>query len=1012
MTVLRSNPVELPREHERVFAERYAEVVGWALKLTNGDQPTAHDLAHDAFMLFTLVRPDLSVIHNVDAYLYTLLRNLHISYLRKASREMLQSVSLEEFDSIRQALSTSEHVSSVSVQNELRQICAFACRRKEATKSASVLILRFFYDYLPNEVADIALLNVSAVYNRLLAARKEIAKAKRSQWEMSGAGTLPSLQIHAVPVDALLAELRNMLFAARSGECLPAEELLGLYRRSLPVPITSTLLAHLVSCERCLDLLNDLMKRPHTHQRVPGESMDREDPRNARDTHTTKRSIHHVIGRSSALNEQRRRLLAGGMRRREEVYQHRPAQLCIAVNGELQASHTIQAETSELKSHIDYGAHVEFVEVFSEQGVRLLLANVGNAPPQGPHERHFAVKLSEGRLLELFLAFSSQGLSVEVRYHDPEFARIEAAEIDERRDAIVIMAAPERTQAEPVPVQSVPAVLTRLGRALRYLLPSPGWIVATALAICAVFGLFFYRHQAPTRIDAADLLTRAVVREQGAVAAERAEHRSLRIEKMAADGVVVERGHTDVWREQAKLARRFYDEQDHLLAGEWRDGQHAWSYGKAGGLQARNQLDASPVPVPDDVWQVEPSADVFSRTAAHAESMHVTETAADYRIEASLPASSISAPHLVGAALVLERKTLHAQSETLWFSNGESYRIVEASYDQPRISDVGPDIFRPDSSLRRHRPSDTLSLPGHASVDGPGVIRLELHVLAALSGIGADVGDSIDVTRESSGHGRIVRVSGIADTSERKEQILAALASLVASRSLEISLLTPDEAGTSTKRRRHLPPPTSIRVFDASEGGIPAYDELRSYFGRQGFQGQELEDHIQSFCFAVLGQSSSATQQAWAMQRLTDAFAPDELARLDDDSRTVWLRMLEAHAREFNRNVKQLQTSLALIYPDVAIHDTEHPAAQPNEPETLAGLTAATQTIFNQAIKDDETIRSAFSHNNSPERAAALKTAQFHTSLAQTQQAAAAVFTITGKLESWASLHSDPQKQP
>jgi DNA-directed RNA polymerase specialized sigma24 family protein len=164
MPPFRLNPTELPRTHERIFVQRNADILTWALKLTRGDVALAHDLTHDAFIQFTLGCPDLDTIQNLDSYLYGVLRNLHISHLRKASRDALQTLAPGEFDSIYLVLSA-DCSTPVNIQNELRQIFALACRRKETSKSASILILRFFYDQLPKEIGDVSLLNTSAVYN-------------------------------------------------------------------------------------------------------------------------------------------------------------------------------------------------------------------------------------------------------------------------------------------------------------------------------------------------------------------------------------------------------------------------------------------------------------------------------------------------------------------------------------------------------------------------------------------------------------------------------------------------------------------------------------------------------------------------------------------------------------------------------------------------------------------------------------------------------------------------------
>ena len=58
--------------HEEVLLERYERLYGWLVQLTDGDRELAKDLVQDAFVHFTLVRPDLRTISNLDGYLFEL----------------------------------------------------------------------------------------------------------------------------------------------------------------------------------------------------------------------------------------------------------------------------------------------------------------------------------------------------------------------------------------------------------------------------------------------------------------------------------------------------------------------------------------------------------------------------------------------------------------------------------------------------------------------------------------------------------------------------------------------------------------------------------------------------------------------------------------------------------------------------------------------------------------------------------------------------------------------------
>src|SRR5919206_3422227 len=123
-------PSELKRvgeRHEDVFLARYRSLHAWALRLTGGDAARAEDLVHDAFVQFTFARPELGRVENLDGYLYQMLRNLHLSQLRRARRRGEDAPAVVEYDSAEGALRAfADPRDSIRVQDELRQVCRYA----------------------------------------------------------------------------------------------------------------------------------------------------------------------------------------------------------------------------------------------------------------------------------------------------------------------------------------------------------------------------------------------------------------------------------------------------------------------------------------------------------------------------------------------------------------------------------------------------------------------------------------------------------------------------------------------------------------------------------------------------------------------------------------------------------------------------------------------------------------------------------------------------------------------
>jgi len=91
--------------------------------------------------------------------------------------------------------------------------------------------------------------------------------------------------------------------------------------------------------------------------------------------------------------------------------------LRIAVNGSLVSSLKVSSEESELDLNLPQQESIEFIEVFSEQGLQLLFFSVGETDP--PNTPQWAtIELSEGRTLEACLRFEN-GPALQVIYNEP-----------------------------------------------------------------------------------------------------------------------------------------------------------------------------------------------------------------------------------------------------------------------------------------------------------------------------------------------------------------------------------------------------------------------------------------------------------------------------------------------------------------------------------------------------------------------------------------------------------------
>ena len=88
-----------PVDIECLLKARYGQLMAWGQSLTRGDVGKAQDIVQELCLYFTLKRPDLSEVENVEGYLYTCLRHIYLSSLARASREASHFISIADFDS-------------------------------------------------------------------------------------------------------------------------------------------------------------------------------------------------------------------------------------------------------------------------------------------------------------------------------------------------------------------------------------------------------------------------------------------------------------------------------------------------------------------------------------------------------------------------------------------------------------------------------------------------------------------------------------------------------------------------------------------------------------------------------------------------------------------------------------------------------------------------------------------------------------------------------------------------
>jgi DNA-directed RNA polymerase specialized sigma24 family protein len=888
---------------ETLLEGYYSQLQKWGALLTRGDLGMAQEIVHELCLHFMLAKPDLSQVTNLDGYLYTCLRNIYLSVLARASREATQFVSVAEFDSIHFALSTSSPDCLLQRQNDLRRICGYTVWRKKSSKSASYLILLFFHGYCRREVAEIACLPIAAIYNKLKRARMEV----KSYLEESGKLRIatrevppePELRLSLVSSAELFGEFREMILRADDSECLSEEALLLHYRSANPKPISCSLLSHIVSCERCLSLIDRHFQRPTLEDREPPDGFEAPMDRKSDNA-------------SATTDKNFKTLMRKVRRQRDRVYEHRPRTLSIAINGKIMAFHDVQSERSTLSSRIEHLEGTSFVEVFTEQQVRLALLPIDERPPEGPNAHAQRVVLSDDRWLELTLSFDGLGMNSEVTYFDPALAVVMVEEQAEDEQP----AAARQLHREPHPILSVPARPRSIfTEALQYLrirmqIPALAWAVVLACILCGS-GYFAYRH-ARAPLDANDLLNQSIRMETAELHGQ-TEHQLLNFEETAADGHTLRQGNVDVWKDEdnGRYIRRLYDASHRLIAAEWhqRDGESGYYTAANNGDAPEDDREL----VANALWKQDVSVRAFRNLAGG----EMRARALGDKYELTGVATGDGTLHLLSAVLVLDHH-LRPVSELLRLHGDAA--IQEARYllanDERRPNSAVPDsIFHLMETEMRSAGTQANGSAANQHQEAAGVdvrlIQTQIAVLHKLNELNADTGEPIEVTRTSDER---ILVSGSVAENTRKQEISSALQAMPDHELIDIHLASQHDLRMSLPAFRKMRSPATS-VYNIGQAEAPADPILRGYFGSKGWSSDRVNASVAQFSQDALEHARRALQHAYALDRLGRAFSAEELRAISPTSKRQWAEMLARHAAALESELHQLHDQLVPITP-------------------------------------------------------------------------------------------------
>lgn len=996
-------------EREDVFIERYDRLLRWSLQMTERDRALAEDLLHDLFIQFTLNERDLEQIANLDGYLYTMLRNLHLAHKRRDTRNRLEQLSIVEYDSAEIGLRTVDLRDQIQAQEQLRQVCQYACARKDTAKIASVLILRFFHGYYPEEIARVIRSPRHSIDNWLLLARNE---AKASLGHTAAPGDIGTNGIptvlptgYARGLDAFLEELRHTISLSCAGNCLDEQELQHIYLDTHRVPVECAHLSHIVSCRRCLDRVNVLVGLPLLAERSATEMLGRDKRKRGGGTGGNE-------GDGGGLTSQ---TLGKLKRRARDTFIHKPQELCVSVNGYALGSQRVASERSELNLIVGPDERVSFVEVFSEQKIRLLMLGIDELPPDGPGERTSQVRLSDDRLLQLTIRFSSPSPTVQVVYVDPCFAKtFDKAEVEE--------IPPSASQCQPVGLRQkavtfrgyLPPALTNFWKTLR-----SGGFWLRPQTVTAVFALlllagaaYLALRETRSELSGSTLLARALSAEQAVTArTDLVLHRTLNLEKRQAGGDVISRQRIEIWHsaQNGITARRVYGEDGRLIAGEWLrpDGSRDiyWSHAVKSPKQSSRSNESVESSIGNlNPWQLSPSAGDFLTLTAQ-KTTSVEERNGLYAVKFENFVSPTTPQQLIKASLTLSKVDLHATQLVLVITTGTQqlieYRFTESAFERRAPDSVAPSVFEPDPELLVTSALSSLN-PNRAKTDpittrqpsAPthvlATAELEVEVLRLLNEANADTGEQISVTRTPDGP---LKVHGIVDTEKRKAELLSALSTLSNDPAVVIEINTVEEMLQRQPQRETGVDEILIQQETPSARTLAVESDLRRFLSQRGMSGEQLDREVMRFANRTLGRSRSALFRALALKRLAQRFSREELGTLAPEARIKWLALLREHARAFRTETTNLRQELQAVF-DVGLNAGGPPGAPQSAITNDEALIRAAAELASLAQRYDEAVQSAFSLSTQTGRVSTVRSPQFWRWLSNAESLAAQIESL------------------
>ncbi|MCI0420106.1 MAG: hypothetical protein L0312_12930, partial [Acidobacteria bacterium] len=249
----------------------------------------------------------------------------------------------------------------------------------------------------------------------------------------------------------------------------------------------------------------------------------------------------------------------------------------------------------------------------------------------------------------------------------------------------------------------------------------------------------------------------------------------------------------------------------------------------------------------------------------------------------------------------------------------------------------------------------------------------------------ACLGDPVSVSRNRAGQ---ILVAGLAETSQRKQELLVALQPIAG---LTVNIRTLDEAAAASAQagqgslrktaRKGVADRPDIQL-ESSSPPIRAY--LEQYFretaenaGKPNSVGlgvrQRESERINDFSDQVILSSQKALTEVWALRRLAERSAAEAGGPLRAESRKHLEVMLREHLEDLTRTLKRtdflLSPVLSSVIGEASAGASGHQRAEVDRTQSISnsGWETKTSELFRVVQQIDADVLKLFGDESSPE---------------------------------------------